>query len=312
MRGMEKTKPVPAAALRFDTAAPLALTAAETADSPRTFAGVAYSGDVIRNHFYWGHVVFDLASTTAPDKVPVLVEHARAQRAGVGQIAIGQDIRITGSLLANTHGQNVAADADAGFPWQLSVHIEPGSVEEVATGVAASVNGRDFTGPLTIFRNSLIRETSFTPTGADSHTSARVFSGAPELHIPVFSTEDRTMSDQQDPRIAALETDLAAANARAEAAEQALAGIKASAREADIRTMFAAMGREYSAEAAKPYFQIDDAAFAVVMADMKAAAPKHSPHLFHDTATSGAPAKNHATLDHTAIFAARKSASKGN
>lgn len=308
---MEKTKPVPACALRFDTAAPIALATAETADAPRSFSGVAYSGDVIRNHFFWGNVVFDLATTTAPDKVPVLVEHDRAQRAGVGQLTIGQDIRITGSLLANAHGQGVAADADAGFPWQLSVHIDPGSVDEVPPGVAARVNGRDFTGPLTIFRNSLIRETSFTPTGADAGTSARVFAGAPERHIPVFTLEKNIMADDaatNDTLAAALEAAnaaLAAANARADAAEQALAGIKASAREADIRTLFAALGREYSDDAAKPYFQIDDAAFAVVLADMKAAATKHPPHLFHDTATAGAKPEA-AALDVSAIYAARK------
>ena len=26
------------------------------------FAGVAYSGELIQNHFYWGNVIFDLAS----------------------------------------------------------------------------------------------------------------------------------------------------------------------------------------------------------------------------------------------------------
>lgn len=226
---MDSTRQVPAAALHFDAAAALTLAAAaDSTDAPRAFAGVAYSGDVIRNHFFWGNVVFDLASTRAPERVPVLIEHDRAQRAGVGQLAIGDHIRIDGTLLANASGQAIASEADAGFPWQLSVHIEPGSVEEVAPGVAATVNGRAFTGPLTIFRNSLIRETSFTPTGADAQTNARVFADAPLRSIPVFSAapgahvEELTVTDTPDAqRIAALESDLAAANARAEAAEAA-------------------------------------------------------------------------------------------
>ena len=317
---MDSTRQVPAAALHFDAAAPLTLAAAaDSSDAPRAFAGVAYSGDVIRNHFFWGNVVFDLASTTAPERVPVLVEHDRAQRAGVGQLAIGQDIRIDGTLLANASGQAVASDADAGFPWQLSVHIEPGSVEEVAHGVAASVNGRAFTGPLTIFRNSLIRETSFTPTGADAQTHARVFADAPLRSIPVFSAapaapdEEPIVPDTTDAqRIAALESDLAtaeaaitAANMRADTAEAALAGIKASARVEQVKTLFAALGRKYDEAVAKPYLQIDDEAFAIVAADLKAAVPKPSPHLFSDTATQGAQPEA-AALDFSAIYDARK------
>ncbi|MBZ0222303.1 MAG: hypothetical protein K8F35_04685 [Dokdonella sp.] len=127
---MDSTRQVPAAALHFDAASPLTLAAtADSSDAPRVFAGVAYSGDVIRNHFFWGNVIFDLASTSAPERVPVLIEHDRAQRAGVGQLAIGENIRIDGTLLANASGQAIASEADAGFPWQLSVHIEPGSAE---------------------------------------------------------------------------------------------------------------------------------------------------------------------------------------
>ncbi len=316
---MDSIRQVPAAALHFDAAVPLALAAADSTDAPRTFAGVAYSGDAIRDHFFWGNVVFDLTSTTAPERVPVLIEHDRGQRAGVGQLTIDKDIRIDGTLLANASGRAVASDADAGFPWQLSVHIEPGSVEEVAPGVQASVNGRAFTGPLTIFRNSLIRETSFTPTGADAQTHARVFASAPMRAIPVFSAapaapaEDSLMSDPADTqRIAALESDLStakaaitAANERADAAEAALAGIKASARVEQVKTLFAALGRTYDEAAAKPYLQIDDEAFATVAADLKAAAPKPAPHLFGDTATDGAHPEA-ATLDFSAIYDARK------
>jgi hypothetical protein len=144
----------------------------------RRIKGVAYSGDLLR-HPYWGAVIFDLSTTEAPKPVPVLIEHDRAQRAGVCSLTIGKRIDIAdGHLLANDAGRAVAAEADAGFPWQLSVHIEPREVQMLSAGESVDVNGRKVEGPAAVFRNSLIREVSFTPTGVDSNTSAAVFSTA--------------------------------------------------------------------------------------------------------------------------------------
>lgn len=306
---MDRTRTVPITALRFD-AAPIALAASE-ADAPRRFDGVAYSGEVIANHYFWGNVVFDLASTRAAERVPILIEHDRKQRAGVGQLAIDQDIRISGTLLSNEHGTAVAAEADAGFPWQMSVHIEPGSVEEVAAGIETTINGRSLTGPLTIFRNGLIRETSFTPTGADSRTSARVFSDTGDIAIPVTPYEALPMSDEFTQRITALEAELASAqaatttaNERAESAEAALTGIKASARAAEVKTLFTAIGREFSEEAAAPFASMTDEQFAATAEMLKASAPQAPAHLFTEQATAGNGTPN--PLDHSAIYDARK------
>jgi hypothetical protein len=37
-------------------------------------------------------------------------------------------------LLSNKYGQEVAQDSDEGYPWQMSVYIDPGSIEEVERG----------------------------------------------------------------------------------------------------------------------------------------------------------------------------------
>lgn len=43
---------------------------------------------------------------------------------------------------------------------------------------------------------------------------------------------------------------------------------KKSARETEIKTLFAAIGREYSEEKAKPYFDYSDEQFAFISADL--------------------------------------------
>lgn len=312
---MDATRTVPAAALRFD-AAPMAFADAER-DAPRRFDGVAYSGEAIRNHFYWGTVVFDLATTRAPERTPILIEHDRSQRCGVGRLHIGADaIRIDGTLLDNAHGRSIAEEAAAGFPWQLSVHIQPGRIEEVADGVAVSVNGRDLTGPITVFRDSLIRETSFTPTGADPDTSARVFADAAELEIPVTTNEGHDMSDDTTARIAALEEQLATAqnairtaNERADAAEAALSEMRASARTEQVKSLFSAIGRAFTEADAAPFLSMTDEQFAATDSVLRESAPKHSPHLFSDQATNGA-TPGAPALDPETIYAARQPGGK--
>lgn len=177
------TADIPTEACRFS--APIQFQSGATPAEPRRITGIAYSGDVLA-HPYWEAVIFDLATTTAPDRLPVLVEHDRSQRAGVARLRI-LPARIeveSGTLLRNATGDQVAADADAGFPWQLSVHIEPREVQRLSVGESVVVNGRKVEGPANVFRHSLIREVSLTPTGVDSNTSATVFSaGAARNYI---------------------------------------------------------------------------------------------------------------------------------
>lgn len=149
--------------------------AAASADNtaPRTFSGVAHSG---KPFTYKGQrAIVDLSTLSHKDAVPALLLHDRAARVGVGRLAVGADgLTISGTLLDNEHGKQVAAEADQGFPWQMSAHIDPARVESLPAGKTASVNGQTVTGPILILRNSDVREVSFTPTGVDKSTHAAV------------------------------------------------------------------------------------------------------------------------------------------
>lgn len=141
--------------------------------APRTFSGVAHSGQPF---VYKGQrAIVDLSTISHKDAVPALLLHDRAARVGVGRLAVGADgLTISGTLLDNEHGKQVAAEADQGFPWQMSAHIDPARVESLPAGKTASVNGQTVTGPILILRNSDVREVSFTPTGVDKNTHAAV------------------------------------------------------------------------------------------------------------------------------------------
>ncbi len=188
---MTKNRTIPASACRFVADASVQ---AEDDNKPARFSGIAYGGGILK-HPFWGEVAFDLGSIHSPQKLPMLIGHDRNMNAGF-TTAISTDGQITveGILLSNTHGQRVRDEAKQGFPWQMSVHIQPDDIEEVEAG--HQINGHTFSRSGVIFRNSALREISFTPTGVDASTSASVFShSSGEEHH--HQHEEQSMTEEE-------------------------------------------------------------------------------------------------------------------
>lgn len=138
---------------------------------PRKFSGVANSGKPF-NH-YGEMVVVDLTDIQYKSNVPALLLHDRAQRAGFGTLSVtNNQLLIDGTLLDNQFGREVAEESDAGFPWQMSAHINANSIHVLGQNETATVNGQTVTGPMVILKNCSVSEISFTPTGVDNETSA--------------------------------------------------------------------------------------------------------------------------------------------
>jgi hypothetical protein len=286
----------------------------------RKFSGIAYSGDPIR-HPYLGQVVFDLSTTTAHDPTPILLNHRDAQRVGFARLSFSdQGIAIEdGELLSNSDAQAVAADSDDGFPWQMSVYIEPGSVEAIEAGVTASVNGREVVGPANIWRNNFIREVSWTPTGVDYNTSAQALSAhgrsLPEGN-PAKEDDDMKLEELQakyealEAKFSAIEAERDAEKQRADEAEKAIREALTAARLSAVKDLFAATGDEFTEDAAAPFMSMDDSTFSAVSERMKGMAEKlgasggNSDILFQDQADQGRQApKDDETLQPMALSA---------
>jgi len=265
----------------------------------RTFSGVAYSGEVISNHYYWGNVVFDLTSMSVPDKLPALIDHDRDKRAGYADSSsIGPGgLVVSGILMSNDHGKSVANDSDEGFPWQMSVHINPGSIEEVQPGASIEVNGKMHTGPLTVFRNSRISEVSFTATGWDPNTSAAAMSrGGDQPPQGETAMDLKTLQD----RVAALEAENGTLQASKQALEtklseanEALAKFSQNVRVQAVKSLFSDLGKEFKEDDAdvKAFSSMPQESYdamAKILRDQKKAAPTQSAALFSHQAAQGA------------------------
>lgn len=277
---------IPAQGLRFS--APVALAAASGDKQPRRFSGVAYGGGTITDHGWWDAVAFDLAGVTAAAPMPLLLQHDHDRQIGVIDEVTntGQALAIAGRLFTgiDPHADAVAAKADAGAPWQLSVGIFPDRVEQLpADGTGAVVNGRQVRAGATVFRAARVRETSFVALGADGSTHAAVFnhpSGGE--HVAHLITKEPPMADNTDhaAEIAAITTARDAEKARADAAEAKLADLQAqfaarqrAEREAAVKAL---LGDAFSAERAAPYLDMTEAQFAAAKAladDLRAKLP---------------------------------------
>lgn len=152
----------------------------------RTFTGVANSGKPFN---YGGQrAIIDLSTLSFHEKVPALLLHDRDNRVGFGTLKVeNHQLLMSGSLLGNEQAQKIAQDADDGFPFQMSVHVQAGSTEELTGSQTAEVNGQTVTAPILILRHCKIPEVSFTPTGVDSETSAIVLSDDPSNPNPTSS-----------------------------------------------------------------------------------------------------------------------------
>lgn len=300
------TRKFPKSAFTFLASAALEKPADSSADSDRAFSGVAYNGGIITDHWL-SPCAFDLASMKIETPIPVLEGHSHDDTIGVLNAAvIGSDVRVSGNLFCSIDedAKAIAAKADRGFPWQLSIGMFASSIEEVSAGAEYELNGNIVTGPLRVFRGARVREVSFCAVAADSMTSAAVFSGDPpdELELEVITMADKPKNEQQDdPRIAELESKLTelqtqfkasvdAEKARADAALAELETVKTAARKKDIEALFSAQGREWDDEKAKPYFAMSPETFSAVTADfaaMKEKTDKLNPLLFTSVATGG-------------------------
>jgi len=174
----------------------------EKKDTRAKFRMVANSGGVIQ-HPYWGNFAIDLSGLkVGRKKKPALRDHDSQKIVGwtdsfektdEGLIAEGTFTEAT------EDGREVLSMLRDGFPWQASVYVPPKKVQRLAEGETAEVNGHQISGPGHIFRESSLREVTFTALGADENTdAAQLSSGSAKVTAHFFSSEQKEMEVQVD------------------------------------------------------------------------------------------------------------------
>lgn len=135
----------------------------------------AYSGKIIKNHWYWGDLAIDVSGMSlSKKKIPVLEDHLTDKKIGFAtKFTQNNSLEVEESEFVDTpFSEEFIRLSKQGFPYEASIYARPSIIEELAEGESAEVNGYTFKGPGTIWRKSQLREVSVTTFGYDSQTKS--------------------------------------------------------------------------------------------------------------------------------------------
>jgi hypothetical protein len=195
-----ETRTVPAAALHCNVG-PFEL--GDNGENAKTapFRMVARTGDSI-DHWYWGRVVHDLAGMRRHKaSLPIDYIHNDGEVIGFANhfdITNG-DLEVSGALVPfkdSDRATEIIHKAKNGVPYEASINFGGDGLkfEEYGDGDTVSVNGREFTGPVTVIRDWPLRGIAVCPYGADANTSTSFNSGA-SVEVIVMKKEQQ-LSEQ--------------------------------------------------------------------------------------------------------------------
>ena len=171
---------------QFSISAPGVAADGTSAGGMPRFELVGYTGRAIRQSWSRNPLVIDLAGMdTTSQSVAVMYGHQYDLEAAIGQADrvdnSGQDLVLAGDVIGEGPlVDKVMAYARKGWKFQASIGADVNRIENVAPGETVTVNGREFTGPISVVRSSTLRETSVVLFGADNFTSAAIAAEASE------------------------------------------------------------------------------------------------------------------------------------
>lgn len=147
---------------------------------PPSFTVVAYTGGLLRIAGWDLPVVVDLAGLQPGKSLIANLDHNSRQR--VGHVTEydndGRRLKLAGLLSAVTpHRNEVLESYREGFRWQASVEVNVEESHDLDRGQRVMVNGRAFTGPLSITTVGILKGFAFVSHGADDETTVSIAAG---------------------------------------------------------------------------------------------------------------------------------------
>lgn len=173
-------KELPIGALRFvGEAGKTSCFAKKDADDKDQMEMVAYSGGLIKGHWYWGNLAIDLTGMKlAQKKLPILENHDTDKKVGFSnKVIIENQLKVEDVTFIDSEASNEFRKlSKEGFPYQSSIYGVPSKVERLSENESTQVNGMEVKGPASIWRNWTLKEASVCVFGWDSETKSKAFS----------------------------------------------------------------------------------------------------------------------------------------
>jgi hypothetical protein len=184
------------------------------------FRMVARTGDSI-DHWFWGKVVHDLSGMRRhKDRLPIDYGHDDKEIIGYANRFESEsgDLVVQGALVPyrdNDRASEIVYKSKQGVPYEASINFGGDGivVDEYDAGTNVEVNGRNFSGPVTVIRQWPLRGIAVCPYGADANTSTN-FESAGNCEVEV-------MKHELEQSVEAIEEENVAAEAAAVEADDA-------------------------------------------------------------------------------------------
>jgi hypothetical protein len=185
----KETKKISKSALCFMEVNSLAKVESFAEGEKKKLSMVAYSGKVIKNHWYWGDLAIDTAGVVlSENNIPILHDHNTYEKIGFGKFMVNDKHEIVpeDSTFVDTPIANEFIKLSGqGFPYQASIQARPTQILKLEDGETCEVNGFIMKGPGTVWRKSVLKECSVTTFGADSNTKSVAMSENEDVEVEV-------------------------------------------------------------------------------------------------------------------------------
>lgn len=164
---------------------------------------IAYSGKIIKNHWYWGDLAIDVAGTEFAKKLyPILEQHDIMRKIGFSSKPLTDENKLTiknMTFVDTDASKEFQTISKQGFPFEASISGKPLVIEELKEGESTEVNGYKFKGPGSIWRKWLYNETSVVVFGADSNTRSKALSkDDEEIEVEIKRSTTSLKDDELD------------------------------------------------------------------------------------------------------------------
>jgi hypothetical protein len=156
-----------------------------------TLEMLAYSGGIIKGHWWWGDLAIDLEGMKFPKKkYPLLEDHETGKKIGfITKLSTeGNQLTVVGAEFIDTEESIKFRENSAqGFPYEASIYARPTKIQTLQEKETAMVNGYEMKGPGTIWRECTFKESSVCTFGYDSNTKSAAMSESEDVCIEISS-----------------------------------------------------------------------------------------------------------------------------
>ena len=159
---------------------------------PPNLRMTAYSGKIIKDHWYWGDLAIDTAGLKlSKSNIPVLGDHLTSQKIGFGSFEVNEQHQVINketTFVDTPFADEFIKLSAQGFPYEASIYARPVKIQRLMQDEETEVNGFKMKGPGTVWRESVLKECSVVTFGADPNTKSAAMSEDEDVVMEVVET----------------------------------------------------------------------------------------------------------------------------